>query len=1099
MFRKFLPSKSRLSKPVSKRRRTRRLCVEGLENRHLLAFFNWVAAGDGDFGVAANWLNTLTNNPGVPGPGDTANIGDVQVTSSVSRTVNNIVGVGSLKVTGGTFSVQNSLGDTAIFGLIVESGATFRTNGGTSHIIGSEISGVINVQPGGTFRFLRGLNQMKVGSNWTGSGTYLAAGDAFGAPTVELQKNLNAPTNFLLQNGTLTGSGNLTITGVFNWNSNNTVVMAGTGQTIVNAGATLNILGNAGHLSQRTINNSGTIFFGATSDLFLNSNATINNLASGTIQINTDSSILGGITNTISNAGLIKKTLGTGTSRIGVQLLNTGTLNVETGNLALFGGVGANGTYQTATGTTIDLTGGNAYELGGTSNFTGNGMVITGSGFLSTASTGGTWVIPATVTFLWTSGTLVVPIGAVQNVNGNIAFNGATETVLRGGGTFRVNGNLTHGGTGDLHLNGDLATNSVATILDIPSTRNLLLMSTGRIIASGAGGNITNAGTISKSAGAGSFTIQSRITNTGTIRSSTGTLRLHNVESTGGTLTAGAGATLFLGDHGSSRFVASGNMVANGSGTIAIILGLFEVASSGLNMSIGAPTQFIWSSGAIRVPVGSTATLTGSLRIDNSDTVIAFGGGTLVLNGLTRQTGAGNVRVDGDGSAGATTIRIPSGRTYQMENDSGLAAGFNGSGTIDNLGLIRKSAGNGASRITMPLQKAANLQVDTGVLQLGANNSTVRGGNFSIADGAILDLIGPDPANITYEGTFTGSGLGQVQLNRGTLIASPSAGGVQFSLPAGQFRWLAGNMDTNASTIAINSTINFVGSTNVIVLGTGFVVVHGTFEHQSTGNIHFSAPSTLVVETTGTYNLRKDASLTGVGTLNNRGTFRKNGGTGNSNIALLVTNSGNIESRIGTLNLTGGKSELVGQNLTSGTWGVFSTSTNSASLNFNAAINTIGLAATVKLSGPNSSIPNIGGLASIVGNFQLLNGASFANNTNLSNSGKITLSSTSVFDVSGNYTEVAGSRVTYQFNNASIGQLRTLGDVTLVGNLTVTFTGTPPAIGNSVTIIENQGPNAIAGDFAGFPQNAILTLGGTTWRIRYNQGSGNDATLLRLT
>jgi hypothetical protein len=60
-----------------------RPCLEELEERRLLATFNWVVNGDGDFNTASNWRDE-NNLPGVPGVADDASIGftGIAVTSS---------------------------------------------------------------------------------------------------------------------------------------------------------------------------------------------------------------------------------------------------------------------------------------------------------------------------------------------------------------------------------------------------------------------------------------------------------------------------------------------------------------------------------------------------------------------------------------------------------------------------------------------------------------------------------------------------------------------------------------------------------------------------------------------------------------------------------------------------------------------------------------------------------------------------------------------------------------------------------------------------------------------------------------------------------
>lgn len=1076
--------------------------LEGLEGRSLLATFNWVSPTSGDFGDSANWRESITNLPGVPGAGDTANIGGgIQATSSVSRTVNNLVGFGSLHVTGGNFTLQNGGFDSQISLLVLDTGTTLTTAGGTTAIIGAEISGSLNTLTGATFRFQRGVNNLNVGSSLLGAGQYLMLGDVFGAPVLDLKTNTTSPARFHLDNGEIRGTSNLTIPGIFDWDSSSTAAMSGTGQTIVQAGATLNIAGSAGSLVQRAIVNSGTIAFTATSNFNLAAGAAIINQVGSVLDVHTDRSIVGGQSLTITNAGTIRKTSGNGNSLIGVRLLNTGSINVQSGTLTLTGGVGTAGTYSTLIGTALDLTGGGQFELGGVCTFQGNGTVLTGSGILTTASTGGTWVVPPSVTMIWTSNLLGIGIGSTLNFNGNLNFAGSTATQLFGGGKLKMNGNLTHSGSGDIVMTGDSATNSVATTLEIPVGRSYLIQSNGGISASGAGGIILNAGTINKTAGTGTSRIIANVNNTGTIRTTAGTLSLNNTTATAGVLTAGASSTLQLIDNNLGQFLFTGNLTITGAGVISISAGNFRVGSAGGTLNVGATSHLVWSGGNFSVPVGATATINGNLEISATSTVILGGGGSAVFNGITTQTGLGDLRIDGDGFNAPSTLRIPAGKTFAIANDSGLIQGVGGSGRIDNLGLIRKTSGAGVSRLSQALLKPANLQVDIGTLQLGSSGSVVQGGNFTVATGAVIDLTSNVADAITYSGTFTGAGGGQVQLNRGALVVANGGGGTTFNFPSGLLRWLGGVIDTNASILTVFGSMSFEGAGSVAIVGIGRVQVSGNFDHLSTGNLALNGSTTLAIGATGIYNLRKNSSIVGTGTIENSGVIRKNGGTAVSSLSTAITNSGTVESRLGTLNVSGPIFEIVGTTLTGGTWSVFGTTTNTATLNLNANIATIGFAAKVNISGPNASIPSIASLTSVVGQLQLLAGANFASAGSLTNSGKILVSATSIFDVNGNFTQSPQANLTLQMSNSSIGRMRTLGTGTanLGGTLTIAFTGTPPAIGSSVTIIENQSSNPTNGTFAGLPQNAVLSFGGMTWRIRYNQGTGNDVTLLRLT
>ena len=83
--------------------------------------------------------------------------------------------------------------------------------------------------------------------------------------------------------------------------------------------------------------------------------------------------------------------------------------------------------------------------------------------------------------------------------------------------------------------------------------------------------------------------------------------------------------------------------------------------------------------------------------------------------------------------------------------------------------------------------------------------------------------------------------------------------------------------------------------------------------------------------------------------------------------------------------------------------------------------------------------------------------------------------------------------------DSGFAQLKVLGDVNLTGaSLTLantTFTGT---LGNTFTIINNAGPNAIIGTFAGLPEGGYLAWPGSSTlaaKISYAGGDGNDVVL----
>ena len=78
-------------------------------------------------------------------------------------------------------------------------------------------------------------------------------------------------------------------------------------------------------------------------------------------------------------------------------------------------------------------------------------------------------------------------------------------------------------------------------------------------------------------------------------------------------------------------------------------------------------------------------------------------------------------------------------------------------------------------------------------------------------------------------------------------------------------------------------------------------------------------------------------------------------------------------------------------------------------------------------------------------------------------------------------------------------QLRVTGTVDLNGT---TFNGTlgagfTPTLGQTFTIIDNDGVDPVQGTFAGVPQNGFVTIGGASYKVSYTGGTGNDVTLTR--
>jgi len=74
-----------------------------------------------------------------------------------------------------------------------------------------------------------------------------------------------------------------------------------------------------------------------------------------------------------------------------------------------------------------------------------------------------------------------------------------------------------------------------------------------------------------------------------------------------------------------------------------------------------------------------------------------------------------------------------------------------------------------------------------------------------------------------------------------------------------------------------------------------------------------------------------------------------------------------------------------------------------------------------------------------------------------------------------------------------------MGGVNLAGAALDIDINFATAKGGVITVIQNDGNDAVVGAFAGLAQGATFVQNGRTYRISYTGGSGNDVTLTDVT
>ena len=265
---------------------------------------------------------------------------------------------------------------------------------------------------------------------------------------------------------------------------------------------------------------------------------TLNNNATGVIDFQSDGGLAGN--GVINNAGVIRKSAGTGVSRVGPSSnsdlwLNQlgGTLDAESGTLRLDQlreNQGTGGVWNAAAGATLDFIGNSPSGTYFAGSFTGSGTgaVQLSSGLFGIGVGGTHFDFPAGL-LQWTGGSF---FANALTITGSITLAGAADKSFNN--TINNDGTLIETGAGNLVVAGTL-NNNASGVIDFQSDAGF------------AGtGTVNNSGLIRKSAGTGVSTL-TPILNTkhGVMDAQSGRLKLASFGFwEGATLNADANAVL---------------------------------------------------------------------------------------------------------------------------------------------------------------------------------------------------------------------------------------------------------------------------------------------------------------------------------------------------------------------------------------------------------------------------------------------------------------------------------------------------------------------------------------------------------------------------
>ncbi|QEY32758.1 hypothetical protein EVJ50_11500 [Synechococcus sp. RSCCF101] len=726
----------------------------------------------------------------------------------------------------------------------------------------------------------------------------------------------NDLNGFSMSGGTLTGSGDITLSGNNTWSGG---TITGTGNLTVSG--PISISGNPA-LDGRTLthtNAGGTSVFSSGAQLDINNGATFLNAAGASLAFNatTGNSVVldhdSGITGSFNNLGILNKT-GAGTMEVASGLFtgdlaftNSGVFNINGGTVNLGGSGGtSSGTFNLSPGTELNISAG-SHVLSGSAS--GNGTLGTSGGTL-TLDTGFSLDGGSTIGLSVSGGTLnantsspLAPSGGVTisdgtlTGTGGIFVSGTTDWsggILSGsgyfgaGGSLLISGNptlsgrtLTHANAGPgsvLASGGQLDIDDGGTFLNNTGASFAIDAATSSTAAldhdNGATGTFTNLGTLTKT-GAGTLEVASGVftgdlvfSNAGTFNITAGTVNLGGSDgSSTGAFNLTSGATLGL---PSSTLTLASSSTIGGEGTVAISGGTLNTAdaptiATNVSLSSGtltstAPTtlsgEINWSGGTISGSGGLTAsgplTISGTTFLDGRTLTHTNASGTSSL------VSGGQLNIDNGGSfindaAASFTIDAAASSTAALDHDNGATGSFTNLGTLTKTGAGTLEVASGVFTGDLVFSNDGTFNITAGTVNLGGSDGTSTGA-FNLTSGTTLGL----PSSVlTLAPSSTIGGEGTVAISGGTLnTATVPSLTTDVALSAGTL--------TNSGATSITGGLTWSGGT---VSGTGGFTVNGPLAILSTVTVdsssltHTNASGTSSLASGSQLNLNNNASF----------------------------------------------------------------------------------------------------------------------------------------------------------------------------------------------------------------------------------------------
>jgi len=848
-------------------------------------------------------------------------------------------------------------------------------------------------------------------------------------------------------------------------------------------------------------------------------NGTLTNAASGTITTALGTGGTRSLNAQLDNRGTLTLDQPLTLNKASAAHLNSGTITVlsrltilQTGTSPSFTTSGA---INIASGDSVAVTGG---------AFNYSGGVMAGPGAIAFASTALTLtpdLTTAAVPFSFTSTTvggsghvIVGPSTQLQVRASTINAKLANQGQLDLHGSTAINDSLTNASEATLRIKGDGTYGAANITVANGFTNNGALVLTDTTSSYGASLNLPAGQTLTNAAGAtidaavgtsgprtlnlelnnqGTVTLNRPLTlsrasaqhvNSGTIDVSGGDLTLSQSGTTpsfttSGTITIAAGRTFTI-TGGTLNYNAG---TIGGSGTLAISSATvattqdFSTATTALTLTSGT-----WGGGGkLTVAAGTLLSVRASTinsRLVNLGNLDAHGSTT--FNDSVTNAGGATLRVQGDGTYGASNLTVLNGFTNDgtivlTDTTSSYGADLHvTNGTLTNAagGLIRADSGTNGPRTLdaqidnegtltlvwpLTLAKASAQHVNRGTINANARLTIPQSGTTpsfrqvgAIAMGA-GDTVALSAGMFVYDsGTISG---GALSLSGMTVAAAHDFSTASTGLKIVSVTW--GGSGT--LTVAPSTALVLAASTiNAAFVNQGDATVNGS--SVLNGAVTNAAGATLRVQGNGTYST---GTLTVANGFTSKGTILLTDVTSSYGAALNVTTGALVNDTSGTIRAdtgTGGPRTLNALLSNKGTFVVATGSPQTTTINKASAahqnLGTLTIASgTLSFSGAGSAFTNETG-GTITGSGTLNVGAiSFFNDGDMKPGSPL-----GTMTFTGAYKQSAPGALNIEIGGTTAGtqydRLAVSGSATLASALNVTLAnGFTPALGDTFTVL----------------------------------------------